>query len=254
MKGAFQALKTLRIHSQNAKNCMAVLEIMESSPVNMLEIVFREIETAKAWKNLFLAIHHQHCDHAKIKALFFTDGNIHNLDELVQVPTAIRYTIYYEDFKTLLAFHNLTSIQFSPKYGFYFYDRNMTKEMATSWKSIVKLYLATRLPRWSPRQKTSKITLLGLLPFAEHCPDLTQLFISVDVTSPPKFCTYNIENKICQMALCSLFIENSPIEDPYHVAVFLTATFPHLCHIEYCHLRTCRNDDERRDSEVNEWT
>jgi hypothetical protein len=76
----------------------------------------------------------------------------------------------------------------------------------------------------------SRITLTGLLPFAQHCPHLSHLKLPLDASAAPK-CPQGHKagtTRVRQSRLRELDVLRSPIENPVLVAGFLSSVFPRL--------------------------
>ncbi|KAF8992361.1 hypothetical protein BDQ17DRAFT_1369608 [Cyathus striatus] len=216
MNGGFPALEELQILSRGAANCTTVLKVMDLSPIIKAHLQFASIETAESWRTLFLNIN-KHWDHDKLSSLHCSDGVGAPLRDSVRASMSASSEIVYDDIKPLIVFSNLKVFSML--------------EMATSWRNIEYLaFISTN--GWYTQPIISKITLMDLLPFAEHCPFLGELSFPIDATFPPEIDTHMIRTRICQTHLKKL-VENSPIKKPSLVAAFLSGIFPSLQQIIY---------------------
>ncbi|KAF8996651.1 hypothetical protein BDQ17DRAFT_1364220 [Cyathus striatus] len=107
-------------------------------------------------------------------------------------------------------------------------------EVKKSWpvKSLELAFTKCRPTTISCRSlDSSTITLLDLIPFAQHCPNLTELGIFIDAIHPPVVSNYT-GYEVVQSALTWLNVNDSPAADHSHIAAFLSRTFPSLREIE----------------------
>ncbi|EGN94384.1 hypothetical protein SERLA73DRAFT_162998 [Serpula lacrymans var. lacrymans S7.3] len=105
-------------------------------------------------------------------------------------------------------------------------DNSFVKEMAFSWTKLESLL-------FSPYSKLDecKVTLAGLIPFAEGCKRLTSLAMPIDGRISPD--VDEMQDLLGPSAnmLVSLDVGFSPIQDPIAVAHFLSRLFPNLIRI-----------------------
>ncbi|KAF9013045.1 hypothetical protein BDQ17DRAFT_1342614 [Cyathus striatus] len=187
-------------------------------------VKFTGVKTTASWKQFFIAMN-KHCDHRKLMELVCRDG-------LNRGPTIITTNsdemVDYEALKPLLVFHKLAWLDIKATKGFHFSDPStMIQEMATTWKNVQELNLSM-LP-FSPAGAPSKITFLGLIPFAKHCPKLEVLGLSFNATSPPVVDKKKFPwNEFYNTKLRELHVWNSPIKKPTLVAAALSGIFPSL--------------------------
>ncbi|KAF8994486.1 hypothetical protein BDQ17DRAFT_1095408 [Cyathus striatus] len=72
--GGFPALINLQLLGcHNASDCIAVLKLMDCSPVGKLALHIDEVDTSESWEKLFITMN-QHCRHNSLKYLECWDG------------------------------------------------------------------------------------------------------------------------------------------------------------------------------------
>ncbi|KAF9013073.1 hypothetical protein BDQ17DRAFT_1404667, partial [Cyathus striatus] len=182
--GGFPTLTTLLMNGcETISDCVAVLKIMDGSPVQSMRLGFKGVESSTSWKQVFLAIN-QHCHRETLTILGCRDGvNRRYYDtNIIRTPTR-HEMISYETVKPLLVFHRFTSLMIETVKGFDFSDPTTIKEMATCWKN--SQYLKFKQLPFSRADERPKIGLRDLVPFAEHCAELEELALAFDATFPP---------------------------------------------------------------------
>ncbi|KAF9001514.1 hypothetical protein BDQ17DRAFT_1542759 [Cyathus striatus] len=242
--GGFPALNNVTIGTINALDCIPLLEMMDSSPIMKISLTFLKIQDAESYKRLFTAIS-EHCRHDTLKSFYSNDG--HAERDTPSLP--VGEPLNYESIKRLLVFRNLERLKMEVTRGFYLSDPLATKEMATSWTKI-KL-LTFYLPLMYRSQKQSTISLLDLLPFAEHCPNLVSLGLFFDASDPPSIDDQKPGNGVSQTALTDLYVGDSPAGFHIFISAFLSSCFPSLEAIETADSReVLSSDSEREDEEM----
>ncbi|KAJ7133092.1 hypothetical protein C8R44DRAFT_549147, partial [Mycena epipterygia] len=150
-------------------------------------------------------------------------------------PDVENYSLDISTLRTLFCFGNLTSVVIRSPLGFDL-DDGAVLELARAWPRLESLHLKSHVEQ--PRNPT-----LGCLQsFAEHCPSLRLLGITLDARQVPAP-DHSSATRIIQRSLAILNVDSSPIAAPISVGRYLSGLFP-------C-LRTVRaNNDEEYDSEV----
>ncbi|KAG9309649.1 hypothetical protein JVU11DRAFT_10313 [Chiua virens] len=105
-------------------------------------------------------------------------------------------------------------------------DNAAIKEIAQAWPLLETLDLSIRECGW---ELPSKVTLSGLVPLLQNCPNLALLGVVVDATVLPAASSttlpgYGVQNT----SLESLWLADSKITRPALVASFLSAVAPNL--------------------------
>ncbi|KAF9002454.1 hypothetical protein BDQ17DRAFT_1542235 [Cyathus striatus] len=222
-KDGFPFLAYLELQQCHAaSDCIAVVTLMDCSPLHDMRIAIIEVETSSSWEKIFLSIN-QHCCHDTLQNIHCWDGSGQDM-----IPSSARTDmIKYEDIRPLLVFQNIRIINAGFCRGLYLSNPSSIKEMATCWKSIeILIFEHSRSFRGG---KSSDISLLDLLPIVEHCSELQMLGLPFHANSLPKLDKNNIPwDNVCATNLTRLFVGNSPIINPALVAATLSAIFPSL--------------------------
>ncbi|KAJ7803572.1 hypothetical protein B0H14DRAFT_2887402 [Mycena olivaceomarginata] len=124
----------------------------------------------------------------------------------------------------LFMFRKLESVTIAGPVGLDL-DDVAAADMARAWPRIMRLQLcASSFKHISPR-----MTLRALLAFAQFCPRLWMLELSLDATAVAEWEAGNPEEERRQQRhLTSLHVVDSPIGLPLIVAAFLSSVFPKL--------------------------
>ncbi|KAJ6517404.1 hypothetical protein C8R47DRAFT_252878 [Mycena vitilis] len=136
------------------------------------------------------------------------------------------YSVCSAQLLPLLSFTNLQTVFLASPVGFDL-DDSMVADMARAWPRVKLLYLFSSR---SPRNAPLHVTLGGLLPLAQFCPQLSDLMISLDASVlPPKWQTRRkAAQRVSQSCFHDLSVKHSPVGEPLAVAAFLSSIFPAL--------------------------
>ena len=134
-----------------------------------------------------------------------------------------------EAFEPLFALRQLTEL--SVTCGCLGLDNDDLKQMALFWPRLQKLSIE---PDLGSRSDPSDITLDGLVPLLEHCPDLCALSLVLDASfvtmpHPPTRPGGGVSNH----KIVAITVGLSDIEDPVLVAAFLSDILPNLREITW---------------------
>ena len=170
-EGAFPALWdfSLNVDFEDA----ALFVSAEYAPANltMLYIDSEEIESPADVKALINAVA-DHCPHLKLLAL------VSQRNARTQSPRPSEdMCIDYDTLKPLLRCANLTSLEIVHQFPLSLKQEDLER-LAVAWRALEKLTLNNE-----PVHMTqSNLTLHALLPFAEHCRQLTHLGLFIDAS------------------------------------------------------------------------
>jgi hypothetical protein len=106
-------------------------------------------------------------------------------------------------------------------------DDEGVKQMAMAWRCIISLRLGMPERPWG----NSRMTLVGMVALAQHCPQLRHLSVPIDACEVP---STSPDTRIFVNSLVELEVGNSPIIDPVEVGAFLSRLFPKLRRIGSC--------------------
>ncbi|KAF8156202.1 hypothetical protein K438DRAFT_2026370 [Mycena galopus ATCC 62051] len=119
----------------------------------------------------------------------------------------------------LFVFENLTSVYIEAPSGFDL-DNTLISDMARAWTRIESLEL------WSKERIPCRVTLCCLSSFAQHCPLLESLAMSVDASDASM--ELAAPSQTSQGSLYTIRMMYSPVATPVSVAQFLSNLFPEL--------------------------
>lgn len=217
----FSALQKIALVVRDLAFVIGLIRVMDQSPLREFKVnTFGHHPPSAIWKELFNALE-GHCAAHLLTSLTAAEGvdpSEPNLESEV--------IISLDTIGALFAFPNLTEVDL-PFHHFTLDDSDVA-EIAKAWPHIEILTLHSRVPPAFP----PRVTLSGLLPFVEHCPNLASLAIIFDATV---VCPFNSKNRIWPdtMAPFTLDVGNSPLQHPTDVATFLSECFPTFSEIEY---------------------
>ncbi|KAJ7868947.1 hypothetical protein B0H14DRAFT_3582715, partial [Mycena olivaceomarginata] len=119
----------------------------------------------------------------------------------------------------LFVFVNLTSVYIQSPSGFNL-DDALISDMARAWTRIESLEL------WSKERVPCRVTLCCFRSFAQHCPLLEYLAMTVDASDASV--ELATPSQTSQGSLYTIRMMYSPIATPVPVAQFLSSLFPEL--------------------------
>ncbi|KAJ7207376.1 hypothetical protein C8J57DRAFT_1734190 [Mycena rebaudengoi] len=179
------------------------IQMWSAAPLVSLALEFTSYPTAAAMDSLYHVIS-AHCKHSSLWNIVF---HYPSDMEMVISPT--------DREKHLLQFSTLHSL-------FPFHDLSTVKELAQAWPEVVELNLGIL---FESSTRSPSVTIQCLQSFAQDCPSLRKLVLSLDATILPNETT-PVRGE--PHLLRQLRVGFSPIYSPLHVAKFLSATFPVL--------------------------
>ncbi|OJT09908.1 hypothetical protein TRAPUB_13651 [Trametes pubescens] len=238
-KGYFPALVDISLVHQSSLALPTVVLRAVSSP--FLEAVIVEVRKglipAQVVKDIFTLIAsrkgHAHMREVEVGVTWkFDPGDVFTFDTI----------------KPLLALPELTSVIVGG-FAHYAIDNYALFTIATAWPHLRKLSLVPQTLDDPPKPLA---TLAGLISFAQNCPELYSLGLTLN-TDPRQLLTFYVVMRpgfgMEQRKLVKLDVGRSRIEDPIVVAVFLSDLFPELLEIKNdfaseVDLEEFRGDDE----------
>ncbi|KAH7917415.1 hypothetical protein BV22DRAFT_1100914 [Leucogyrophana mollusca] len=211
--GAFRALRRLHLSSLTLGSCIQVLESVASSCISDI--------------HLFVDDGSRDDDLQKAFSLLSAFQNITHLViiEHARKPSAVpnNYIIDLDMLSPLLRLCNLEHLRLCTQSIFCLDDKDVEK-MAFAWPRLELLDL-WRKGGW---RSGSQITLPGLIPLLQCCPNLQYLGIVVNATTPT---AVHSAYDVCTTSKISLSVGDSPIDNPTEVADFLRRIMPNVQHI-----------------------
>ncbi|KAJ7452672.1 hypothetical protein B0H11DRAFT_2072541 [Mycena galericulata] len=161
-----------------------------------------------------------HCSHTSL--LQILNGGQTQLPGAPTPEQIAAYSVGGDILHPLFSFPNLHKVELRHPVGFDLDDATIL-DMARSWPHITSLSLVAS----TTRHMLSRVTLEGLSAFAQHCPRLYELTITLDATLAPRTLPSD-ETRTNQLCLKCLNLGYSPVGDPGPVAEFLFLIFPNL--------------------------
>ncbi|KAJ6514431.1 hypothetical protein C8R47DRAFT_1064180 [Mycena vitilis] len=147
-------------------------------------------------------------------------------DDLHVLPSqSADYAVNDELLRILFAFTNITNLSVMSAVDFNVSDATLA-DAARAWPRMEALTLCVL--RHSPTPPP-RVTLTSLHSFAEHCPHLWFLAITLDATAIPP----SRNPCVPQRQLTHLRVTHSPISAPSGVARLLSDIFPNVKHVSY---------------------
>ena len=203
----FSSLQELDLSDVPISFSVALLEAMESSSLTSIKINTFGEENPLAHQDLFNALRN-HCCHSSLTSI-----TVHTYEPEYDAG------IMSKHLKPIFVFSNLTNVKLYLECPFDLDDATVS-DMAQAWPRIRSLVLRG----YYPEECKPCVTILGLIPIAQHCPELEELTILFDTRwlPLPTACFPGATSE----ALKKLQLLNSPIEDPEEVAAFLYWMFP----------------------------
>jgi len=199
----FPSLREINITLAQISVFVALVEAMSSSPLTSITFDALTEEGPLSCQDLVNALR-SHCHHSVLTSITI------NVDGDQSKPTYL---------KPLFTFSNLTHVDLFLG-GPIELDDVTVRDMALAWPRIKSLILNADYPTdYHP-----SVTILGLVPIAQHCLELQMLTILFDARSLPlsAACFPEVTSK----ALKKLDVLSSPIVDSIGVAAVLYHMFP----------------------------
>ncbi|KAK7044476.1 hypothetical protein R3P38DRAFT_2878972 [Favolaschia claudopus] len=229
----FPALQSLNITGDDVETVIPLLALMTHARLRDLTIDLPEKVPAKRITALHSAIVRS-CTNSHASLEQITYGQFSG--GLTTVPTdadIASYLVEGAKILSLATFRNLSVVSITTPLGVNL-DDTIVADLAQTWPHLSELSLLAS----SYVNHRSRITLQGLLPFAQHCPHLYSLSLPLDATSsawPQKLIASEADGsagrRVQQTSLLQMIVMRSPIADPLHVAGFLSSVFPKLNNI-----------------------
>ncbi|KII89491.1 hypothetical protein PLICRDRAFT_175665 [Plicaturopsis crispa FD-325 SS-3] len=201
--------------------------IVNSAPLpNLNQLIIRAasnspiVGSAAKWRSIFSALNGR-CDKEILRSLTIKPHDfIDRGRSITPVHEAAVLTI--TTLTPLLCFYALRTFECESVSGFDIGDSEL-RMLGNAWPAMEHLSLTSTLGWAIP----SRITLKGLASLLMACPRLCSLGLVIDATlhdqsssAEPAIRNYNIR---------TVEFGNSPIEEWYHVAAYLSDIFPNLC-------------------------
>ncbi|KAJ7162671.1 hypothetical protein C8R43DRAFT_1062958 [Mycena crocata] len=215
----FPKLRSLTIHAGELEAYAEYLQMCSQLTLNSIELSFDNFSPAASTRGLYTAMA-ACCSHACLTriSLVLWGGSLAEISG----DRAIDFAVNDALFRILFCFPNIEFLLIESPVDFDVCDTTLA-EAARTWTRLKQLQLNVliRSPSWPFRA-----TINALSSFAEHCPHLHSLHLTLDATVLPAEPT-SIPF-VPQTQLTELCIAQSPIANPGAVASFISDLFPNL--------------------------
>jgi hypothetical protein len=220
---AFAALREMTVWALHLTKTINVINCMRSAP---LEVVIFHIETsppASLIHHVFLKLL-ETCSSASLARIygFQDDFNAEQNEGDTNLDV--------HAFRPLLSFSNLQYVWINACVSFENVDNALIKDMALAWPQLRQLDLGSMSCWGAP----SKVTLEGLVPFCNNCPDLQVLGIAFNVSVPIIYTAVDpLRKGASNEQMHTLQVGHSRIDamQVRAVAAFLSRLYPNLVEI-----------------------
>ncbi|KAK7001344.1 hypothetical protein R3P38DRAFT_3048622 [Favolaschia claudopus] len=234
----FTALRDFRTTSRSFSSICSFMEIIDSAVFTELALSFDSeipIET-HSWQTFNTLM----CQKFSKSLKTIDIGERFSLDH--DIPDSLDCMISKDAFHPLLACSHLEDVMIQTMHGILI-DDDFVEKIAVAWPQLRQLDLS---PMGQSVEYIPSVTMMGLVPLAQHCRYLTCLTIVFDATVLDAHAKEKPGAGIYSESLIELDVVESPISSPTAVASFLSAIFPNLCSI------TSR-DGAMRNMAVEDW-
>ncbi|KAF8887126.1 hypothetical protein BD779DRAFT_1672888 [Infundibulicybe gibba] len=239
----FPVLRKLFVRADTPTLCVNLLRAATNCPLEEFIFHLAEAFTPLDWHDLFSALA-ESCDKATLTRIHA--GDIETLGEQLEAPPAETT----DQLRPLLLFTNLTYVNLGTCYGFGIGD-TFIREMAIAWPHLQYLDIGTIGMSQELTEQQPQLTLQGLAPLVEFCPDLVDLTIDVNATH---FCFNHVSlgSSPSNSRVQFLDVHHSSIgqSSVAWVAAYLSRTFPRLRSIDW---DSGSEEDEERLAYPKRW-
>ncbi|KAJ7779701.1 hypothetical protein B0H16DRAFT_1710957 [Mycena metata] len=222
--GGFPALEKLQFVTANLDTCSDILALASDSRLVSFATQWFQVETTKDIAGRFYTTLAEHSSRSSLR-----DITVFQPRSSPDVATANQieaYAVGKVELRPLFRFTDLVSLSLAHPVGFDLDDSTILA-MACAWPRLQTLSLQSTLTRHMP----SRVTLLGLHALAKHCPNLSELHMTLDATVVPEI----PHDRVVQTTLELLHVGASPVAEPLLVAAFISGIFPKLPRVETLH-------------------
>jgi hypothetical protein len=204
---AFPALRRLEL---TGKMATALLDALRSCKLGSIKIQFAGTVNEARLMMRFFHVLHSRCSHHSLTRFDVAFD---------RSPVAPHLDITVDMLRPLLSFVNLQKIIIRSCHRFKL-DNDFVGAMAKAWPHLRVLQLGS-YGSWGGQLD---VTLAGLVPLVQHCPNLRRLGIVIDAT----VVDHSLDIPASNTKLKALSLGDSLIEDPASVAACLSGLFPFL--------------------------
>ncbi|KAH9830076.1 uncharacterized protein C8Q71DRAFT_817771 [Rhodofomes roseus] len=225
---SFGALTALHLSCNEGHSCAQMLETSYFPALEELDIY---VIILGPLKDIFRIVQN-HCSPTTLRILRVI-GSDEGDSEFVGPDVGLLADA--DDFCPLYGFHNLEEVWVQSLHDISLMDDDL-HDMALAWPNLRTLWLIP--PEWllllsfTPDTFSPAGTLMGLLPFAQHCPQLTSLALALDTSHTDADRLLDASPSIlqCESAVTHLLIGECEGQtgDVQQIAMSLALMFPQL--------------------------
>jgi hypothetical protein len=206
----FSSLQDLSIHTSRASTLPPFIARMRTRMVTRISLLINKASTSD-WGVLMYALQ-EHMPHFSMTEIQI---NGEGESEIVDIPGTVLYPLF--------SFANLKKLSFRPGSPFA-PDDAIIYDLAKAFPRLQDLDLRTSVGS----EGFSRVTLAGLVPLVQHCPELRTLGIVVDTSNADLLSDGKLGRGFSSLKIWSLNLGDSRISQPAKVARFLSDIFPSL--------------------------
>ncbi|KAJ7856558.1 hypothetical protein B0H13DRAFT_2672998 [Mycena leptocephala] len=227
----FSSLTSIEFQKTTVSRVIAFIKSTMNCPLERLKIdLINDLSPRSAVEQLYSALAAR-CSHIALQTLKIPAG--YWPDD----ADAALFSITGDVLRHLFCFKNMVTVSLGQPFGFNLHDGDIF-DLTSSWPRLEFLVLK------GLKHAPSRVTLRALYAFAQHCPNLRFLAITLDATGISGLETDASDARACQTSLKQISLGYSPIATATPVAAFLSATFPKLTGISSAY-----NDEAESESE-----
>jgi hypothetical protein len=205
----FRTLQELSLTATEPEDCLSFLACLDAVKLSRVSL-YLDSEGNGDHHGLPLALQ-QHVSNSSLKEVRisydYSDDRVISGDIL----------------RPLLSFTYLTLLHFHPGSPFVT-DNSMIKDISKACPRLQYLSLGED----HGSEGHTRVTLAGLIPLVQHCPDLRHLGIVVDASNPDYRSYHNQDQSASNHNIKDIWVGDSRITEPSAVASFLSNIFPEL--------------------------
>jgi hypothetical protein len=206
---SFPTLQELSLIAVEAEDCLSFVACLDGAKLSHVSLHLGP-EGNYDRHGLLLALQ-RHVSNSALKEVWLSD----DYDDENVIPGDI--------LRPLLAFTNLTHLSFCPGSSFAT-DNSMINDISKACPRLQ--YLA--LGECSGSNGHTRVTLAGLIPLVQRCPNLHHLEIVFDASNPDYRSHQNQSQSVSNDNIKEISVGDSRITEPSAVASFLSNIFPEL--------------------------
>ncbi|KAJ7090871.1 hypothetical protein B0H15DRAFT_248038 [Mycena belliarum] len=232
----FTALREISGSHASAKDVALFLDVIDPDALERVELAIPPPPVIEDWQTLIAVLARK--SSKTLTKLSIREHAAYEHD----IPDALERMLTTESVQSLLSFPNLVEVVIVAGHGIEL-DDVFLKQLASACPRLRKIDLS---PGCQSARYMPQITLRGLIPLAQHCPDLNSLTIVLNGLDVDPHMVDKPGGGIVNTSLVHLDVVESPLLSPGAVASFLSAIFPNL-------ERIVTRDEALRNPMIPDW-